>query len=160
MIILADDEIRALLLERKDIPEGLCPITKMTERHLHKRKNYALVGESGNEFEIAIRQSTLNMMDFSVILGYRLPRLFRVFRLRRYNGSSHQHTNTLEKQTLDGFHVHTATERYQALPGFKEDHFAETATSYYNLESAVQGLLSECGFKSPLEESPLYTGQI
>jgi hypothetical protein len=98
-------------------------------------------------------------MDFSAILGYKLPGVFTVFRLRRYNGSSHLHTNALEKVTIDGFHVHTATERYQKLGGFKEDHFAELTTRYASLSSAIECLLNECGFRSPIEKSPLFTGQ-
>lgn len=159
MIILSDHEIKALLLEGKAIPDGLCPLKQMTERHQHKRKNLDLTGESGNEFVIAIRQSMLNYRDFSVILGYKLPRIYRVFRLRRYNGNSHQHTNVLENETLDDFHIHTATERYQKAMGFKEDHFAVTTNRYWNLDSAIRCLLADCGFQSPLEQSPLYTGQ-
>jgi len=132
----------------------------MTERHQHKRKNLAFTTESGHEFVIVIRQSALNMMDFSVILGYKLPSAFRIFRLRRYNGNSHQHTNVLENETLDDFHIHTATERYQSFPGFKEDHFAEVTKKYYNLDSAIQCLLADCGFRSPLEESPLFRGHL
>jgi hypothetical protein len=157
MIILSDDEITTLLREEKPIPDGLCPITKMSDRHRHKRKNYSIVGESGKNFEIMIRQSTLNIMDFSVILSYQVPRWYRLFRLRRYNGKSHRHTNTIEGVTFDGFHIHTATERYQQR-GFKEDHFAETTNRYYNLDSAVQCLLQDCGFRSPIEDGPLFRG--
>jgi len=158
MVTLSDDEIRALITEEKTAPDGLYPIKQMTERLQHKRKNLALTGESGHEFVIAIRQSALNMMDFSVILGYKVPGTFRIFRLRRYNGNSHQHTNAFENETFDGFHVHTATERYQSSPGFKEDHFAEVTQKYYDLNSAIQCFLVDCGFRSPLEESPLFRG--
>jgi hypothetical protein len=133
--------------------------TESHELHHHKRKDFDVSAKSGHEFVIALRQSSLNVMDFSAILGYKAPGLFTVFRLRRYNGSSHRHTNALEKQTIDGFHVHTATERYQKAGGFKEDHFAELTTRYSNLVTAIECLLNECGFRSPLEESPLFTGQ-
>lgn len=96
-------------------------------------------------------------MDFSVILGYRLPHLFRVFRLQRYNGKSHYHTNTIERETFFDFHVHTATERYQDA-GSKEDHFARVTDRHYSLESAVDCLLMDCGFTSAIEESPLFKG--
>jgi hypothetical protein len=111
--------------------------------------------ESGNQFVVFVRQSDLNMMDFSVILGYRLPQVYTVFRLRRYNGK-HQHTNVLEKQTFYDFHLHTATERYQA-PGFKEDHFAETTSRHFDLESAIQCLIADCGFRT-FEDTPLFGG--
>lgn len=160
MIILSDNEIQALIIEEKNTPDGLYPIKQMTERHQHKRKNLTLTCQSGHEFVIAIRQSALNMMDFSVILGYQLPGSFRIFRLRRYNGNSHQHTNLLENETLDGFHIHTATERYQSAPGFKEDHFAAVTKAYYDLNSAIQCFLVDCGFRSPLDESPLFRGHL
>jgi hypothetical protein len=134
MTILSDAQIAALIAEQKNIPGGLFPIRQMTERSHHKRKNFDVeTTAAGNEFVISVRQSSLNANDFSVILGYRIPGSFTVFRLRRYNGNSHQHTNILEKQILEGFHVHTATERYQRLGGAKEDHFAETTERYYGL---------------------------
>jgi hypothetical protein len=95
------------------------------------------------------------MMDFSAILGYRLPRVHTVFRLRRYNGK-HQHSNVLEQQTFYDFHVHTATQRYQ-IPGFKEDHFAETTKSYVTLQGAIQRLIAECGFQT-YEDTPMFGG--
>jgi hypothetical protein len=103
---------------------------------------------------VYLRQSELNVMDFSVILGYRLPNVHTVFRLR-YNGK-HQHTNVLEKQTFYDFHIHTATLRYQA-PGFKEDHFAEKTGRYASLDGAIQCLIADCGFET-FERTPLFKG--
>lgn len=115
MKILSDEDIAALIAEQKKIPAGLSPVTKMTERCQHKRRDFDIQADSGNQFVVWVRQSSLNPNDFSVILGYKIPNSYTVFRLRRYNGNSHQHTNTIEKQTIDGFHVHQATERYQKL---------------------------------------------
>lgn len=103
---------------------------------------------SGNEFLVAIRKATLNVFDFSVILGYQLPHLHTVFRLRRYNGKSHPHTNPIEKETFYDFHFHTATERYQRT-GFREEHFAIVSNRYQTLEGAIQCLLDDCGFREP-----------
>ena len=94
-------------------------------------------------------------MNFSVILGYMLPGSYTVFRLRRYNGKAHFHTNVLENESFYDFHVHTATERYQ-IPGFNEDHFAERANRFYDLHSAIRCLTDECGFGSPLADTPLF----
>ena len=157
--MITDEQIAALITERKDIPDGLRPMTKMSEWYQHKRKSFEISTESGNEFVIAVRQSCLSVYDFSVILGYKLPRLYTVFRLRRYNGSSHQHTNILERETINGFHIYKATERYQRLTGSKEDHFAEKTDRYYHLESAIECLLVDCGFRSPLDSAPLFMGQ-
>jgi hypothetical protein len=157
MYVLSEEEIRSLLAEPKAIPTDLRPLRHMSERHQHKRKDFSIIGESGHEFVIAIRQSNLNVLDFSVILGYKLPGSYTVFRLRRYNGSSHRHTNTLERQTITGAHIHTATERYQ-MPGFKEEHFAEATARYATIDGAIQCLLSDCGFKDT-EAAPLFTGR-
>jgi hypothetical protein len=160
-MILSEDEILALLLEEKPITDGLSPsVTKMTSIQHHRRKGFSVTSKSGHMFVINIRQSELNALDFSVILGYEMPREFRTFRLRRYNGKSHRHTNTIENQTLDSFHIHTATERYQQRPGFKEDHFAEATNRYHSLETAITCLLDDCGFRVPFEETPLYKGTI
>jgi hypothetical protein len=88
--------------------------------------------------------------------SYTLPGTFTVFRLRRYNGSSHRHTNSIESETMDGFHIHTATERYQLLGGY-EDHFAEPTDRYGTLDGAIECMLSDCGFDA-LPASPLFRG--
>ena len=143
MNILSDEEIAALIAEAKTVPTGLSPIKPMSERCQHKRKTFDIeTTASGSEFVVGVRQSCLNAYDFSVILGYKIPGSYTVFRLRRYNGNSHQHTNILERETIDGLHVH----------------MAERADRYFHLESAIACLLAECGFKSPLEELPLFIG--
>jgi hypothetical protein len=154
MQILSDDQIGELIAEAKAIPTGLDPATTLILRHQHYRKEFKVVSSSGNEFVVAIRKSALNVLDFSVILGYQLPHVHTIFRLRRYNGKSHHHTNTIEKQTFYDFHIHTATERYQR-PGFKEDHFAVTTDRYYDLDSAIGCLCDDCGFRSPTNQLPL-----
>lgn len=158
MTLLSDEDIARLIADQKDIPFGLCPLARMADRFQHRRKDFEVRAESGDEFVVFVRQSKLNIFDFSVILGYKVPRSYTIFRLRRYNGNAHQHTNVLEKQTISGFHVHVATERYQRLGGAKEDHYAEATARYYDLDSAIQCLLAECGFRSPVERSPLFLG--
>jgi hypothetical protein len=158
MQIISEARIAELIAEEKGLPSGLEPLTSFTLRNQHHRKDFKVVAPSGNEFLVAIRRSALNVLDFSVILGYQLPYLHTIFRLRRYNGKSHHHTNTLEKELFYDFHVHIATERYQR-PGFHEDHFAVVTNRYYSLESAVQCLLNDCGFRASMEASPLFMGQ-
>ncbi len=158
MNILSDTQIDALISERKTIPEGLRPIGRQIERNQHRRRDFDVSGVSGSEFMVAIRQSTLNPFDFSVILGYRVPGFNTVFRLRRYNGKSHVHTNTIEGDAIQGFHIHYATERYQSSGGSKEDGFAQKTDRYWTLESAIDCLISDCGFVAPIDDSPLFTG--
>jgi hypothetical protein len=75
-----------------------------------------------------------------------VPGSTKVFRLRRYNGKSHEHTNPIEKQTFYDFHIHTATERYQDL-GAREDSFAEPTHRFSSIEEAVDCFLDDCNFE-------------
>lgn len=159
MITLTEERIRDLILEAKPMPAGIVPLGVLPQRNNHLRKDYRIVCPSGNEFLMAIRRSVLNLLDFSVVLGYQLPHLHAVFRLRRYNGKSHVHTNSIEKQTFYDFHVHTATERYQR-PGFREDTFAEITDRYQSLESAIQCMLDDCGFRPPSPQIDLFTPEL
>ena len=131
LIILPDDQITALIHEPKTTPNGLLPLTKLIERNQHRRRDYQVNSPSGNEFVIAVRQSMLNTLDFSAILMYKVPGYNTLFRLRRYNGK-HVHTNEIERNTLNDFHFHTATERYQKR-GAKEDSFAEVTSLFVRL---------------------------
>jgi hypothetical protein len=159
MAILTDETIRKLLEERKPMPAHLQPLGTLGERNHHERKDFSITAASGNEFCVFVRKAVLNMLDFSVVLGYQLPDVHRVFRLRRYNGKAHLHTNVLERQTFYDFHVHTATERYQR-PGFREEHFAEVTNRYHDLQGAIRCLIEDCGFLTPIEDSPLFIGKI
>jgi hypothetical protein len=147
LIQLSDAEIDSLIREPKNTPSNLFPLTKLIERDKHKRRDYGVASLSGNEFVIAVRQSTLDTLNFSAILGYKMPGYNTVFRLRRYNGK-HEHTNSIERTKLDDFHIHTATERYQ-LRGLREDFFAEVTARHWNLDSALRCLLEDCGFDPP-----------
>ena len=153
---LTDATIAELIDEVKNIPTGLAvPLKAMTERNGHWQKSYEIESETSNRFIVKIRQSCINPMNFSVILGYMLPGTYTVFRLRRYNGKSHDHTNVLENEKFYDFHVHKATQRYQ-IAGFNEDHFAERTSRFCDIGSAVECLLNECGFRSPLAGTPLF----
>ena len=99
-------------------------------------------GEEGNEFRLILRRSKINALDFSVILAVRVPGSNRVFRLKRYNGKSHQHTNRIEDVTFYDYHIHFATERYQKL-GQREDAYAETTNRYGDFHKALRCLISD-----------------
>jgi hypothetical protein len=147
IFLLTDAEIATLIHEPKNTPSNLFPLTKLVERDKHKRRDYGVTSPSGNEFVIAVRQSTLDVLNFSAILGYKMPGYNTVFRLRRYNGK-HEHTNAIERTKLDDFHIHTATERYQKR-GLREDFFAEVTSNHWNLDSALRCLLEDCAFDPP-----------
>jgi len=60
----------------------------------------------------------------------------------------HEHRNHLERQRFHGFHIHTATERYQQT-GYDEDAFAEATDRFSDMEQATQCLVSDCNLEIP-----------
>ncbi len=147
VVRLTDDEIEKLLRERKILPADFRQRLSLKAKRGHKERELDVIGESGSEFRILLRQSDANPLNFSVILAYRVPGSNQFFRLRRYNGS-HEHTNRLEGVRMDDFHVHTATERYQDS-GLREDAFASPSDRYADLPGALDCLLQDCGFEVP-----------
>jgi len=144
---LTDVDIAALIAERKPAPSDLQQqlVTKL--KRGHKESVATIKGSGGSDFAVIVRESIFNALDFSVILGVELPKSGQIFRLRRYNGR-HHHTNAIEGVSFYGFHIHSATERYQAM-GRDEDAFAEPTTRYSTLSSAVDCLIIDCAFELP-----------
>jgi hypothetical protein len=142
-ITLSDLEIAALIAERKVLPATFLDRAWPKPKRGHKEAELAVLGQNGSEFRFIFRMGNLDQLDFSAILAVRLPRVNTVFRLRRYNGRSHEHTNRIERQRFFGFHIHYATERYQAL-GVDEDGYAEATDRFSDFESAIQCLFDDC----------------
>ena len=147
-VILTDSEIAALIAETKLLPTDYLQKVQTKPKRGHRERELELVATSGNTFRVILRESSFNPIDFSVILAWLPPQTTNPFRLCRYNGKSHEHTNVLELQKFYDFHVHRATERYQAS-GLREDSFAEPTTRYQNLTGALQCLIQDCGFQLP-----------
>jgi len=97
-----------------------------------------------------MRQNKINTFDFSIILAVRVPQSNQLFRLRRYNGKSHEHTNRLEDTTFYDFHIHIATERYQEI-GMREDAYAERTDRYSDFHGALQCLIHDANLEVPLD---------
>lgn len=72
----------------------------------------------------------------------RVPKSNALFRLRRYNGKSHEHTNHIEGETFYDYHIHLATERYQVI-GTREDAFAQPTDRYGDFQSALRCLIQD-----------------
>jgi len=141
-LVFSDTDIMAMLSEPKLIPEARAPTWKTKSGH--KERDVAMRGESGRDYEVRLRQSLVNPLDFSIIVSTVVERTGQVFRLRRFNGKSHQHANKLEGTApFYDFHIHTATERYQSS-GHREDHFAEVTTAYGNIRGALAHALGVC----------------
>ena len=101
-----------------------------------------------------LRQSSIDPLNFSVILSVTVPGTNLIFRLRRYNSKTHQHSNRLEgSDKFYSFHIHQATERYQEA-GWDEDSYAEPTGRFTDLHGAIKCMFQDCGFILP-EAEPL-----
>lgn len=143
-----DAEIAHLLVEPKSLPDDYQARLQLRPRSGHERAELEVRTTSGNRFRILLRQNTRNALDFSAIVAHAPSNSNLLFRIRRYNGRSHEHTNRLEGTTFYDFHIHTATERYQDL-GAKEDSFAEPSDRFADVRGALACLLDDCGFRRP-----------
>jgi hypothetical protein len=150
---LTDAEIRALLEEPKQLPDDYRQQIRTRPKRGHEERELDLKGNSGSEFRLILRKSMFNPLDFSIILAYQMPGTTQLFRLRRYNGKSHEHTNSLEGQTFYEFHIHTATKRYQEL-GAREDSFAESTVRFADFAGALRCMFEDCRFALPAEQQP------
>lgn len=146
--ILSDSEIKALLSERKILPIDFYSKIQVRAKRGHKERELDLKGENGNDFRVILRQSAINALDFSIILAFRPANSNVIFRLRRYNGKSHEHTNMIELVSFYDYHIHQATERYQEL-GAREDAYAEPSERFSDFHQAVACLVKDCNFELP-----------
>ena len=144
----SDQEIALLVQERKPLPPDYRARIQLRNKSGHKERELDLQGASGNRFRLILRQSSFNALDFSIILAVLPPNTNQVFRLRRYNGKSHEHTNHMEGDTFYDFHIHMATERYQEL-GTREDAYAEPTDRFSDFYSALRCVLDDCAFDMP-----------
>src|SRR5579859_2302818 len=118
-----DSEIDRLVRLKKPLPDNWqSRLRSLRFRQELSQKRATLIVRTGEgDFRIMIRQSTINPLDFSVVLGFKRPRESRWFILRRYNGQhAGEHRNRLEQPPkrkertgLRGCHIHMATARYQ-----------------------------------------------
>ena len=145
---LTDAEIAAYIAEVKRLPDDYREKIQTKPKRGHRERELDFVGANSSEFRVILRQSSFNPLDFSVILAWIPPQSTSPFRLCRYNGRSHEHTNTLESQTFYDFHVHRATERYQQS-GLREDSFAEPTSRYQDFNGALQCLIKDCHCEFP-----------
>jgi hypothetical protein len=147
-ILLTEAEIAALISEPKQLEPGFQSKLQLRPKHGHKERELEITGANGSEFRLILRQSLFNILDFSAILVYSGKSSSQAFRLRRYNGKSHEHTNKIEGQTIYDFHIHFATERYQHS-GLREDAYAEATNRYGDIRGALTCLIQDCGLVLP-----------
>ena len=149
----SDDEIARMIREKKLLSANYRSRLQLRAKRGHKERELDVPGENGTQYRVILRQSDFNVLDFSIILAVDLPDLNQLFRLLRYNGKSHEHTNQFEGETFYDFHIHRATERYQES-GACEDAFAEVTDRYADFHSALRCMLEDCGFEAPDNAQP------
>jgi hypothetical protein len=133
----SDGDIARLIEERKPLPDDYRSRIQLRPKRGHKEQELNVQGTNGSEFRLILRQNNFNPLDFSIILAYRPPNSNILFRLRRYDGKSHEHTNRIEGNKFYDFHIHVATQRYQEL-GMREDAYAEPTNRFSDFSSALQ----------------------
>ena len=139
-----DQQIAALIKERKVLPDNW-------RIQLDKNDSLYIIGESGNRFRIITNLNKKYPTDFSVILAVINPKTGAVFRIRRYNGMpKRSHNNKIEKQKIYGYHIHSATERYQER-GYDEEAYAEKTDRYNNLKGALHCLIQDANLELPAQ---------
>jgi hypothetical protein len=116
------------------------------------------VETSAGTFTIIVRESMINVRDFSVILAF-TRQSGALFRLRRYNGPHGGHTNHIERQIVRGCHIHTATMRYQ-IAGHREDAYAVVSDRFTDSPTALDLMFLECGFTKPEPKIADPSGQL
>jgi hypothetical protein len=146
----SDQEITRLLQERKPLPADWRNRVQLRPKRGHDERDLDLMGDAGSEFRLILRRNKINPLDFSIVLAVRAPQSNLLFRLRRYNGKSHEHTNHIEGETFYDFHIHMATERYQEI-GTREDAFAKPTDRYGDFQAALQCLIQDAGVDVPPE---------
>ena len=144
----SDQEIKTLIAEPKRAPADWEDRIRLARKRGHSEQQVDIIGDSGSLFRLILRHNQINPLDFSIILSVHIPNSNAVFRLRRYNGRSHQHTNHVEDNTIDGFHIHTATERYQRA-GHREDGYAEPTCRYSDFRGALKCLIDDVRVEIP-----------
>lgn len=139
---MTDEKIATLLSCKKIV---LNPNARFKTKDGSEQKSYNLTSEEGEKFILYIRQNTFEGLedDFSCGLSWVQPNGDN-FTLTRYNGSSHNHPNRLEKDST-GFnnHIHKATERY-IKANLKADGFAAVTDRYTDLDGALVCVLQDC----------------
>ena len=152
-VTYSDEEIVKLMQERKVLPNDWRNQLELDKPPDRQRKLSVKSDSSGNTFCIIINPGKVNPLDFSVILTVTVPLSKRHFRLRRYDGWTNTHYNRIEKEEIDGFHIHYATERYQLnRPMPKEDDYAQPTDRYSDLEGALQCLIDDANFERPPQQ--------
>ena len=116
--VLSDNDISRLMREPKKVRANYPSSFPFRSKGSHYECEFEIETHTGHRFQIKVRQSSKNPLDFSIILVFNILETGQSIRLVRYNGKSHEHSNPIEKARFYDFHIHKSTERYMA-PSWK-----------------------------------------
>jgi hypothetical protein len=143
-MVLNDAQLLTLVEEPKKVKDCYPTSFPFRAKGTHYECEFEIETQTGNKFEIKVRQSSRNPLDFSVILVFYRHLTGQGIRLVRYNGKSHEHSNPIEKDRFYDFHIHKATERYMRRPGSDPETFAAVTVRYSDLNGAFRCLVEDC----------------
>ena len=149
--IISETRIAAMIAEPKALPENwreeLANLKNRVGRH---ESEVVLAGEDGTPFRIIVSLRHSSPENFTVILMLNSP-THPNFPLLRYDGSSHDHKNRLEGNSIARKpHIHRATERYQiATYQRRPDGYAEETQRYQDLTGAWDCFRVDVNLKFP-----------
>lgn len=135
LILNYDDKfINELITCRKKIIANPKPNNK--SNGLHKETNLELQSEDNQyRFTVFIREHTELLENFTVGLIFH-PEDGDSKIIVRYNGNHGRHTNQINKEIVDGFHIHKLTKEALDL-GIKGENQAIHTTNYASARDAL-----------------------
>lgn len=159
MTYFTDEEFAGWIAETKQLPVNWRTRLKLQPKDgtSFEHRSMEVGGDSGSSFRVMLRRNTLNNNDFSLILV--LVTDDGEYRLTRFNGSSHQHVNHIERRNnlpnhtiRNTFHIHVATERYQRRDRKNIEGYAVPSAAFGSFETAFEEFFATNGFVKPPEE--------
>ena len=153
-MFLTDEQIGRLLAERKPNIDPVEMLSTLAPDPTSRSKSAMrkVPAGDGGLFVVRVRQSVRDPYDFSIILTYE-PERGHEFILRRHNGSSHRHRNSIEGSEFENrCHIHEATERYQRR-GTNAEHYAMPTGRFDNVATGLECMLHDSNFAPPAQSS-------
>ena len=137
---LTDEKIAQLLAMPKRVTN---PKAREIADANHLKRDFMVQSDDGAEdFVLFTRQNKTVRDDFSCGVRWIAPGGEDLI-LVRYNGPSHPHPNSIEKDRLDFVsHIHRATERY-IRANLKAEAFAEMTNRYSTMAGALHELVRD-----------------
>jgi hypothetical protein len=143
VVILTNDERDKLIKEYKIPPQKLKTFTLTKKNQVkYRESDIDLIDNQNRKYKMIMRKNTEDINDFTVILRFFHQQEGAWRTLTRYNGYHGIHTNVLEDEEIDGFHIHKITEKYQEA-NQKDDGFAEITKSYNTFDDALKAFLKD-----------------